>query len=244
MNEKKEKLKLDIQKIFTKLRSILNDREDKLLLDIDKKYEELYFNENIIKESEKLPNKIKESIDKGKLINNNWNNNKLNSSINDCLNIENNICFINTINNNIKKCNSQKSEINFYPKDNEFNKLIETLQKFGLISVKQFNVFDSKIEFDTKLVKLWLNDKDFFSELLFRKTRDGSTPKDFHDKCDNKGITIIFIETTKGYKFGGYTELQWDSNSGAKTDKSTFIFSFNNKEKYTARNNKHSIYCG
>ena len=38
MHLKKEKLKLDIQKIFTKLRSILNDREDKLLLDIDKKY--------------------------------------------------------------------------------------------------------------------------------------------------------------------------------------------------------------
>ena len=243
MNEKKEKLKLDIQKIFTKLRSILNDREDKLLLDIDKKYEELYFNENIIKESEKLPNKIKESIDKGKLINNNWNNNKLNSSINDCLNIENNICFINTINNNIKKCNSQKNEINFYPEDDKINKLIETLENFGLISEKKPNIFDSKIEFDDELVKLWLNNRKFSSELLFRKTRDGSTPKDFHDKCDNKGITIIFIETTKGYKFGGYTELQWDSNSGGKKDKTTFIFSFNNKEKYTARNNNDSIYC-
>ena len=38
------------------------------------------------------------------------------------------------------------------------------------------------------------------------------------------------------------TELKWD-NSGCKTDKSTFIFSFNKKQKYTARNNNESIYC-
>ena len=37
--------------------------------------------------------------------------------------------------------------------------------------------------------------------------------------------------------------MPWDS-SGAKKDKSTFIFSLNNKRKYTARNNNDSIYCG
>ena len=106
------------------------------------------------------------------------------------------------------------------------------------------SLFDSIIEFDHNLVKSWLNNKNFKSELLFRKSRDGSTANDFHNKCDNKGITIVFIETTKGYKFGGYTELQWDSKSQYKTDKSTFIFSFNNNQKYKARNNNTSIYCG
>ena len=67
--------------------------------------------------------------------------------------------------------------------------------------------------------------------------------KDFHNKCDNKGITIVFIETTKGYKFGGYTELQWDCSGKGKRDKSTFIFSFNHREKYYARNNNSSIGC-
>ena len=105
------------------------------------------------------------------------------------------------------------------------------------------NKFDSKIAFDEKLVISWLNNRTFISELLFRKTRDGSTPNDFHNKCDNKGITIVFIETTKGYKFGGYTELEWDKNSYEKKDNTTFIFSFNNKQKYSARNNKDSIYC-
>ena len=78
---------------------------------------------------------------------------------------------------------------------------------------------------------------------MFRKTRDGSAFDDFHKKCDNKGITVVFIETTKGYKFGGYTELEWDRNSGNKKDKSTFLFSFNNKEKYLSQNDKTSIYC-
>ena len=94
-----------------------------------------------------------------------------------------------------------------------------------------------------KVIKLWLNGRDFKPELLFRKTRDGSSIKDFHNKCDNKGTTIVFIETTKGYKFGGYTELQWDNSGKYKKDKSTFIFSFNKKQKYIAIKDSNSIYC-
>ena len=94
-----------------------------------------------------------------------------------------------------------------------------------------------------ELFKSWLDKKNFKVELLFRKTRDGSSFLDFHNKCDYKGITVVFIETTKGYKFGGYTELQWDNYSRGKRDKSTFLFSLNNREKYTARNNNDSIYC-
>ena len=65
----------------------------------------------------------------------------------------------------------------------------------------------------------------------------------FHNKCDNKGIIITFIETTKGYIFWGYTELTWDKSGSFKKDKSTFIFSFNNRQKYNARNNNPSIFC-
>ena len=75
-------------------------------------------------------------------------------------------------------------------------------------------------------------------------SEDGDSYYAFHNKCDNKGITITFIETTKGMKFGGYTELDWDLSETNKSDKSTFLFSFNNKEKYLPRNNNDSIYCG
>ena len=67
-------------------------------MDIDKKFDELFINENFIKKNELFPNKIKLTIEKGKLIDNKWNdNNKLNI-INDCLNIENNIKYIMEIN--------------------------------------------------------------------------------------------------------------------------------------------------
>jgi len=64
-----------------------------------------------------------------------------------------------------------------------------------------------------------------------------------HNKCDNQGITIIFIETTKGYKFGGYTELEWEKAGDSKKNKSTFLFSLNNKQKYSPGNDNGIIYC-
>ena len=80
INENKENLKLKIQKIFTKIRNIVNDREDKLLLEVDEKFQKYYFDENIILESQKLPDKIKISLEKGKKINEEWNDDeKLNS---------------------------------------------------------------------------------------------------------------------------------------------------------------------
>ena len=77
IDKNKEELKTNIQKIFTKLRNVLNEREEELLNEADNKYNEIYFNEEIIKQSEKLTNKIKISLEKGKEIQNNWNNNKL-----------------------------------------------------------------------------------------------------------------------------------------------------------------------
>ena len=73
--ENKEGIKQKMQKIFTKIRNALNDREDELILKIDKKFDSLYCNENIIKKGEKLPNKIKLSLEKSKIIGKDWNDN-------------------------------------------------------------------------------------------------------------------------------------------------------------------------
>ena len=203
IEKSKEELKANIQKTFTKLRSTLNDREEELLKEVDNKYE-LYFNEKIMKDCDKLPNKIKISLQKGKEIENKLNNNKLNLLINNCINIENNIKNIKILNESIEKINNiQINSIEFISKEDEINQILNSLKKLGEISSKK--LFESNIDFDERLVEAWLNNRKFEAELLYRKSRDGSTPTDFHNKCDNKGITIIFIETTKGYKFGGYT---------------------------------------
>ena len=60
-------------------------------------YTAKYFNEDIIKKAEKLPKQIKVSLEKGKLIDKEWDNDNLCSYINDCINIENNIKSINIL---------------------------------------------------------------------------------------------------------------------------------------------------
>ena len=243
IEKSKEELKIHIQNIFTKIRNALNNREDELLEELDKKYNELYVNEEMIKTCDKLPNKIKILLGKGKEIENNFEqkNNKLNLLINNCLNIEKNIKEIKLLNENIDKAITPKIDLKFYPEEKELNELLDNIKILGKIG--KLKEFDSKIQFDKTLIESWLNHKNFYSILLFRKSRDGSTPNDFHNKCDNKGITITFIETTKGYKFGGYTELPWDISEKSKRDQTTFIFSFNNKQKYEARNKNDSISC-
>ena len=134
INENKEELKLIIQQKFTKIRDCLNKREDLLLILVDNKFNNIYAYENIIKESEKLPNRIKISLEKGKNINKEWNDENLNSSISVCLSIENNIKDINNINENIKKCNLIKNKkMKFYPEDNKINEFIEKIKNFGQI---------------------------------------------------------------------------------------------------------------
>ena len=63
---------MKVQAIFTELRNSLNEKENKLLFDIDEHFNNTYFKEDLITESLKLPNKIKQSIEKGKIIDKEW----------------------------------------------------------------------------------------------------------------------------------------------------------------------------
>ena len=148
IKENKENLKGKIQKIFTKIRNEINEREDKILLEIELKYDEIYFKEEFVKESEKLPNKIKESLKQGKLINAEWNENILNSLINDCINIENDINNIKIITQNVEKCSKLNSEIKFTPEENnkDYNELINTIKNFGLIYINNDDKKENDIE--------------------------------------------------------------------------------------------------
>ena len=136
----KEQLKLEIQKIFTKIRNQLNDREDEILLEVNKKFDSIFFEEDIIKDNEKLPNNIKSSLNSKNIIYNGWNDeNTLSSLINECINIENNIKNINIINKNIKQYNSNNIKtIMFSPQKNgEINSFLETIKDFGKVYYNQ-----------------------------------------------------------------------------------------------------------
>ena len=125
-----------IYQLFTKIRTALNEREDEIYKIIDDKFDNLYFKEDLIKQADKLPIEIKQSLEKGKIIDvENKEIDKLNRFINDCITIEKNIENILLIKQNIEECNSKDIKIHFLPeKENEINEFINTIKSFGKIN--------------------------------------------------------------------------------------------------------------
>ena len=140
LNKNKEEMKKEIQTIFTKLRNEKNKREDELLQEVDKKYDDLFFNKNIIKESIKLPDVIKISIEKCKRIDNKWKDkDKLYSIINDCINIEKKIANIKSKNKCLKEFNSKDLDIKFYVEEKKINYYLEEFRHLGEIIFHENN---------------------------------------------------------------------------------------------------------
>jgi len=108
---------------------------------------------------------------------------------------------------------------------------------------------------DTKIVNLniasiisrWIDKLDIRSEfayarelyfpfkfkLLLRGSRDGFTPKTFHELCDNIPCTVTFIKV-KGTDeiLGGYNPLIWKSSEVFAQSNDSFIFSFKSKNNF------------
>ncbi len=152
ITENKEDLKVSIQNIFTQIRYTINSREDELLNEVDNQFDIIFFKKDLVKEGEKLPDKVKLSIEKGKAINNDWNDkdqNKLSSLINDCVNIENNITNINKINDSIKKCNLIKDlKIKFSPDKKGIDEFLNSIKSFGKIYYINFKFKECTKEID------------------------------------------------------------------------------------------------
>jgi hypothetical protein len=73
--------------------------------------------------------------------------------------------------------------------------------------------------------------------ILWRGSRDGFSAKEFHRRCDGHGNTLILIFDTTGNIFGGFTPVEWESNSGEKADDSqnSFVFTLKNPHNIPAR---------
>jgi hypothetical protein len=255
INENKENLKLKIQKIFTNIRNILNSREDELLLMVDKEYDNFHCTEDIIRDIEKLPDKINSSLEKLK----NIDDNNIYKLVNECADIDKNIDTINKINSNLE--NIYKLPffgIYFVPEENAINKFIEQLKSFGQIKIN--NIYDfrclnesSIIKDDIKnifLIANWIKEtiqkEKIKLELIFRMSENGTKANDFHKYCDNKGPTLTLVKTTENKIFGGFTPLNWKSEkeSFIDDDNFTFIFSLDLKKKFHLLDKKkEAIYC-
>ena len=79
---------------------------------------------------------------------------------------------------------------------------------------------------------------------LFDTQIDTHNAGAFHQKCDDKGTTIVVVKTSSDNRFGGYTSKSWGSSTGAYVgDTSAFLFSFDTKKKYNVNTPNFAIYC-
>jgi len=60
--------------------------------------------------------------------------------------------------------------------------------------------------------------------LLYQASKDGDSSTAFHSACDDKGETIVIVETTNGAVFGGYTDQSWAGTGSYATSTTSFMF--------------------
>ena len=83
-----------------------------------------------------------------------------------------------------------------------------------------------------------------FLELIYKCDESNDTPEIFHKQCDGKKNVLVFIETTEGVKFGGFTSIGFNSNSRNTKDNCAFIFSVDKKKIFHVKMNNDAIFCG
>ena len=72
---------------------------------------------------------------------------------------------------------------------------------------------------------------------IYQATIDAGEPINFHSKCDNIPNTLVLIKSENNRRFGGFTQIPWDSKEGddgwiKDPENKTFIFSLDNKKIY------------
>ena len=163
-----------------------------------------------------LPKRIKLSLEKGKSINKEWDNNNINSYINDCINIENNIKFINNINENINKCkNNEKIKIKFEPKEDSLNYFLDTIKSFGNIFYNKYSFKEcpNNINANRKYIITGEN-KNIFTKTGLGTTWMGTICENELDKSiEEHKWKIKILKTQNKYIFVGVAPIDFDINS-------------------------------
>ena len=143
----------------------------------------------------------------------------------------------------IKECTFEINEVthNTNDKINELysivNQLTDEIKKLNeknkALEEKVENIQKVLLQKDLNKIREWISpEKDITFNLLFKKSRDGNSTKDFHDHCDNKGKTLIIIETLEGRRFGGVTYDDWNTNDKWRKNTNDFVFSLDLNKKY------------
>lgn len=173
--------------------------------------------------------------------------------------------------NNIKNSNSNEYEHNDNENEQEHEKIsnensYEEIKKsnniYLLVDQNQLPFQESTIfsrneeekQKEIELIVEWVSPcllnfqnppKVLRTKLVYKSEIDGDKASTFHEKCDNLGPTITIIQTKDGYRYGGYTSVNWEGPEQPefKADQDAFIFSFDTVKKYECLDPEKSITC-
>ena len=125
------------------------------------------------------------------------------------------------------------------PLEKEKNKF-EKFQGLNSSIIKTQDNFD----FIVKILKENIINKNIIFKLLYRASTDGDDSNIFHQKCDNHVQILAIFKTTKGFTFGGYTEIGYKGSYKEIIDNKAFFFSCDRKKVYKVKYNKTAILDG
>ena len=136
------------------------------------------------------------------------------------------------------------------PKKNDYDKNINpNLKSFSDQCKENSNetstILNNNLELNilSNKIRLLYPGKNVIYNLLYRKTRDSDNISIFHSKCDKIRGTLLIIQTSKGYKIGGYTNETWQGNNVSKKDNTAFVFNLNYNKVYDIKKDAEAIYC-
>ena len=124
-----------------------------------------------------------------------------------------------------------KNKINLLINENELLKQNNKKEENNLF--KGSTIIQSDEE--KKIIDNWiLKNTKKNTTLIYKAKKDGDDSSIFHSKCDNMGPLLIIIQTTSGYRFGGYTSKSWTKPNSSIwiKDELAFVFSLNLLRKF------------
>ena len=134
-----------------------------------------------------------------------------------------------------KKTNKKTNDESIFNIDNikSMSLIIKDMKDIDFI-IKKINLIYVEQELKFKNMKL-----------IYSASDDGDACTIFHSMCDGISPLLVFIKTTKGLRFGGFTSVPYEcpSTYKGKVDDLAFIFSLDKKKIYEVEKGAKAICC-
>ena len=127
----------------------------------------------------------------------------------------------------IKCLEEQMKEL--IPIKNEYEKLKKEEIKKENRSFLKSNIIEIE---DESIILSWFDRKPVKFIKLFDSKIHGYNIDTFYNLCSKKFPIIVFIKTTNGYRFGGFTSKLLPTSGKYSKDNKAFVLSLDRKEKY------------